>query len=230
VETKTVPNLASVSYGYLLSGETQSVAQNGYSVDYDYDGAGRKRYENNAGLQVGYQYDEAGNRARTIWPDGYYVAYEYDTLNRMAYAWENSTSANELAYYQYDPLGRRQSLRLGGTATNRAGYTWEPDGGLDLLTHTLNAATVTLDHDHLPSGRLQRITANDDFYLPQVATATAYAPNRLNQYASVGGRPNPPMHQCRCTGAELYSNQSIGSSASRRTIRRLSHDVPGSVS
>ena len=27
-----------------------------------------------------------------------------------------------------------------------------------------------------------------------------------------------------------YSNQLIGSSASRRTIRRLSHEVPGSVS
>jgi hypothetical protein len=32
---------------------------------------------------VSYLLDLAGNKTRTTWADGYYVAYAYDTLNRM---------------------------------------------------------------------------------------------------------------------------------------------------
>jgi YD repeat-containing protein len=51
---------------------------------------------------------------------------------------------------------------------------------------------VTLDYGRNKSGQITKINASDTFYLPKPATAstTAYVPNKLNQYDSVGGQAN----------------------------------------
>jgi RHS repeat-associated protein len=201
---KTAPGQGAYTYGYNLHSEPTSVAKaaagtaSAHTTTYDYDAAGRALYESNDTRQVSYQYDAAGNRERTTWPDGYFVAYRADALNRMQYAWRNHTSANEVAFYVYDQLSRRSYSCFGGQSsscwtgggTNKTGYTWETDDDIDVLTQVLNTTTVTLDHDHNSSGQVQRINASDDFYLARPATASsqAYSPDKLNRYGSVGGQ------------------------------------------
>jgi len=198
------PAQATVVYGYNLVDEVLSLSSpaNGsipaipaHSVTSDYDAVGRKSYEENLIngqlRKVGYQYDEADNRSRTTWPDGYFVHYSYDAQNRMEYVRENSTTANEMAFYQYDVLSRRSDLRYAGQATNRVNYTFEADSQLDVLTQVMNGTTVTLDHGHSNSGQLNSIAASDDFYLPSTVTSTpiavpvAYTPDKLNRYGAL---------------------------------------------
>jgi RHS repeat-associated protein len=204
ITTKTVPALPVVSYGYNLLGEPMSVSNPvlgtypRHTTYYDYDGAGRKLYEQNDGLKVAYGFDNAGNRNLTIWPDSYYVTYQYDVLNRMQYAHEKSTTANELAYYDYDILSRRTLVCLGGQSaaciagngTNKTTYTYETDNDLQSLTQTLTSATVpTLGYTHFPSHRVQTLTASDPFYLPTPSTASSVptGADNLNEYATING-------------------------------------------
>ncbi len=51
------------------------------------------------------------------WPDGYYVQYGFDALNRMSTASENGATA--LGTYGYDPLSRRTGLAYGNGTTER---------------------------------------------------------------------------------------------------------------
>ncbi len=204
MRTKTVsgtPALAMTTYAYNLLIEPLTVTSPAsgdipaHSVAYDYDGAGRKLYEenliNNVPRRVSFQHTKAGDRERTTWPDAYYVHYTFDSLNRMQYAHENSTSSNELAFYNYDQLSNRNLLRFASVVPNRISYTHEPDDDLDLLTNVLNGAPMTLDYGHNASGQITGIVASDAFFLPPppTATSTAYVPNRLNQYSSIGTDP-----------------------------------------
>jgi RHS repeat-associated protein len=111
-----------------------------------------------------------------------------DDLDRMQYARENGTV--ELAYYTYDPLSRRQALRLGGQASNLVSYAYETDSDLSSLTHILNSVSLALGYMHNKSHQINTINASDSFYLPQPAStgSTAYVPTALNEYSSVGGQ------------------------------------------
>ncbi|MBS0473457.1 MAG: hypothetical protein JSR60_20480 [Proteobacteria bacterium] len=64
---------------------------------------------------ISYQYDAASNRTRMTWPDGYYVQYGFDALNRMTTASENGSTT--LATYGYDPRGRRTMKSGTGVTT-----------------------------------------------------------------------------------------------------------------
>lgn len=165
-----------------------------HSLAYGYDDAGRKISETSDGRQVSYGYDgaggQSGSRTRTVWPDGYRVSYAYDALNRMSTVWEGLPNTTQLADYRYDALQRRQRLQYANQANHRVDYTYELDNNLDVLTHVLNTVQVTLDYGYNRSGQITSIATNDDFYLPSPTsnTTTAYVPNKLNQYGSVGGQ------------------------------------------
>ncbi len=140
-----------------------------------------------AARTVSYQYDAASNRTRLTWPDGYYVQYAFDALDRMSTASENG--ATTLGTYSYDPLSRRTGLAYGnGTSV---GYGYTAGGDLASLVHDLAGtsgdATTTLTHNlaHQLSG--ESVT-NPAWRLASPATgSTTYVPNGLNQYASVAG-------------------------------------------
>jgi len=210
LDIKTPAGLGVVATGFNLVGEPLLVSEaaggshGAHTTQYAYDAADRRLSESNDNHLVSYQYDtlatsmdNAGNRTRTTWPDGYFVTYAYDALNRMQYVRENSTSASELAFYHYDPLSRRDYMCPGGqsatcstTATNKAAYAYEPDSDLSALTHTLNATTLALTYLHNHSHQLTNIMASDSVYLPgpPSAVTTAYVPNALNEYGSVAGQ------------------------------------------
>jgi RHS repeat-associated protein len=177
------------------------------SVTFDYDVVGRKLYEENLiatqARRVQYQHDAAGNRTRTTWPDGYYVSYEYDVLDRMKYARENGTT--ELAFYDYDLLSRRTLLRFAGTSGNRQVYTYEANGKLDrldTLDTTIDGASVIFSYDYNASGQLRTNAVNQDFYAPAPAIATlAAVPTALNQYSSYDSYTTPHDDSGNLTGA-----------------------------
>jgi RHS repeat-associated protein len=192
---------AGYTYGYNLLGDPlafyklSSGSTPGHSTLYTYDTAGRKQYESNDGRQVNYKFDGNANRIRLTWPDNYYVQYTYDALNRMTYALENG--ATELAYYDYDPLSKRNYLCLGGQSTacqtvgggtNKTVYTYENNGDLSSITQVLNGASVKLSYGHNYSHQITSLSATDGFYLPALEQGpTAYSPTVMNRYSSIGG-------------------------------------------
>lgn len=188
------------TYGYNLVGEPSATyklafgSTPGHSTLVGYDAAGRKSSETNDGLEVSYILDGANNRTRLTWPDGYQVTYQYDALNRMAYALENGTT--ELAYYNYDTLSRRNYVCLGGQSssciagggTNKTSYTYEPDSDISALTQTLNGASVTSSYGHNHSHQITGVGSTDSFYLPiPVAFNNSYGIGLVNEYSSVAG-------------------------------------------
>src|SRR6185437_15074195 len=103
------------------------------------------------------------------------------------------------AYFNYDILGRRNYMCLGGQSTscqsgggsNVVRYGYEPESSLSSLTHTLTSGTtLTLGYVRNASRQITTINSSDKFYLPRPAAdfTTAYSANTLNQYSAVGGQ------------------------------------------
>jgi RHS repeat-associated protein len=211
---KTPTSQGAVTYGLNLLGEPLQITRsatgqptyNGivpvsHTTGYTYDAAGRKSSESNDGRIVGYVFDANSNRSETIWPDLYTVYYAYDAVNRMSCVTEGSASTNELAYYAYDPLSRRQNLRLGGNAancaagassTNKLTYTFSTGNELMGLANQLNTATVSMGYQYNPARQIKMLSllnGTDPFYLPgpTASASTSFTPNALNEYGSING-------------------------------------------
>jgi RHS repeat-associated protein len=181
---------------HLLDGAAHTISDSfSNEIDYGYDTAGRATSEANtiAGVTgtktTSYMLDDNGNRTRLTWPDGYYVNYTFDTLNRMSTA--TDSLGTSLAIYGYDPLSRRTSLAYGNGAS--VAYTYSPAGDLRTLNHDM---TGTSDDPHFTyqytnAHQLYTETVSDADYLWQpVANAnTSYTPNNLNQYSTVASVP-----------------------------------------
>ncbi len=179
---------------YDLAGRETAVSDTlGNVIASAYDAAGRRASTTQTipGLTgtktVSYQYDAASNRTRLTWPDGYYVGYTFDALNRMSSAAENG--ATTLATYSYDPLSRRTGLAYGNGTTVAAAYS--AAGDLTSLVHdllgTADDATTTLTYT--PAHQLGRESVSNPAWdrSPPTAATVAYVPNGLNQYTTVGG-------------------------------------------
>ena len=84
----------------------------GYDLSDGYDTAGRLAAVGTTipGLSkktTSYKLDKAGNRTQLKWPDGYFVNFGYDALNRM---WTATDSTAALATYAYDNFSRRSGV------------------------------------------------------------------------------------------------------------------------
>ncbi len=92
-----------------------------------------------------------------------------------------------LADYDWDTLSRRDLVKLNANAFNMD-PAYEADDDLLSLAHTgPSPLTFTFGRNH--SGQITSLTASDGAFLsrPSTTQSTAYVPNRLNQYSSVGG-------------------------------------------
>ena len=119
--SKTLPDAAApFTYGYDLTGLPISASNPDATLSWSYDTAGRMVQETRGLLSVQYQYDEAGNRTRITWPDGTYVDYDYDELDRLIVANENGITP--LATYGYDDLSRRKSKLFHNNLETTYGY------------------------------------------------------------------------------------------------------------
>jgi YD repeat-containing protein len=96
-----------------------------------------------------------------------------------------------LAHYDYDSLSQRAQAVLGtgtaGKATTK--YAWTPGGQVSQIAHAWSGGGVTIDYGYNKDHQRTSATWSDDTFLPSglAAASPAYAPNALNQYATVAG-------------------------------------------
>ena len=185
----------SVYYGYDLHNERLYAnygSATGHGVSNTYDGFGNVSSEtvnlSGTAQQMSYQYDADGNRTRVTYPDGTYIQYGYDPLDRVTQALENGSAI--LAAYAYDAQGRLQQItRGGGVTTTALGY--DAVSRLTPLSHTLGTSldTVSFSFGYNPDNQIVSLTISNTEYDPLAKSATqSYSPaNGLNQYPAVGG-------------------------------------------
>lgn len=181
-------------YGYDLRGlqlYARFGSSTGQGVTETWDGAGRKSSSaiNMGGVTrtLAYQYDADANRTRLTYPDGGYIQYDYDGLDRMSALRPNGGSAS--VSLAYDSAGRRSGVtRINGAPTT---YGYDNVGRLNALSHDL----VSTPYDYVasftynPADQILTRAVNNDLYAntPGANVSRSYAPNGLNQYGSVAG-------------------------------------------
>jgi RHS repeat-associated protein len=139
---------------------------------------------------VTYELDKAGNKTRAIWPDSYYVTYQFDDINRMTTVTENGTFV--LATYVWDPLSRRASLAYGNGTTQS--YSYSKAGDLETHTHTITGNSNTWTNSYTKAHQLLSEAASNAAWVfqPAVNETTSYgSANNLNQYVTVIHAANP---------------------------------------
>ena len=96
------------------------------------------------------------------WPDGWYVTYDYDALNRLTHVRENGTTL--LAQYGFDALSRRVSVSfLNGTSTT---YDFDPgDNDLNRIDHAFSGSSAAFDYTYNQVNERTSLTVSDDLYL-----------------------------------------------------------------
>lgn len=159
----------------------------GAGIDYTWDALGRKLTETSYGRAVSSQYDLNGNRTRLTWPDGNYIQYTYDPLNRMQQVLQNGATS-VLATYSYDNLSRVTGIsRPNSTATSMSYSGTALDWS---LTQDMSGASqdVTFGLSFTPANQVSSRTISNSAYAYSAPSLTqAYTVNGLNQYTNVGG-------------------------------------------
>jgi RHS repeat-associated protein len=133
-----------------------------------------------------YQYDANGNRKRLTFPDGTYIDYDHDGLDRMTTIRENG--ATIIALIGYDNQGHRSGL---STSVNTT-YGYDAVGRLSSIGHDLAGAyqdvTYGFTSYNAQSQLLARTISNDSYTWTGASSANSnYTTNGLNQYTAVGG-------------------------------------------
>jgi RHS repeat-associated protein len=186
-----------VAYGYdLMSHDLYAKFASGYGITNNIvNGFGEVRQMTSTSatdsFQLNFDYDEESNRTRVTWPDGVYVQYTYDGLNRMDQVRENGATAPPglLADYSYDTLGRRSNIYRGNSTTSTLYY----DGAIPRLQNVVQdlastAGDVTFGLGYNNAGQvISRTVSNDSYSYFSLPNSKAYSPDGLNRYSSVAG-------------------------------------------
>lgn len=199
VTVKTVPERAGLAathtrdvyYGYDLRGlqlYARFDSATGEGVTTAYDGFGRIASSttsmDGASRTISYQYDADGNRTQMTFPDGNYVTYSYDALDRPLTILRSGTAT--IASYAYDTAGRRTSFNGGFTTS----YAYDTAGRVSSLTNNLSAAGGNNQwaFGYNPVSQIVQITrSNDAFaYSGRYDVSRDYTSNGLNQYVYAG--------------------------------------------
>jgi RHS repeat-associated protein len=135
---------------------------------------------------LSYLYDANSNRIRLTHPDGNFVTYDYDGLDRATWIRENGGERLGLLYYF--PHGGRRIFHRTGTATS---YYYDPAlrlGQLYIGYQPSPAGRVDSWFGYNPAGQIVSETRNNDAYAwrSHYNVERAYASNGLNQYEAAG--------------------------------------------
>lgn len=203
VITKTVPQRSglpatdarSVYYSYDLEGHQLTAwfdsATSGQGVASTYDALGRQVtttlvMDGNT-QTVSYQYDLNNNRTQVGFPDGNYVTYSYDGLDRPSQILRSG--ASPIASYAYNADGTRQSFSSNGSAVSTT-YAYDPVDRLSGLTNTpanSNYSDQFGFNYNAASQITQSTQSNSTFaYNGTNSVTRPYSVNGLNQYISAG--------------------------------------------
>ncbi|MFE0754621.1 RHS repeat-associated core domain-containing protein [Inquilinus sp. NPDC058860] len=195
VTSKAPAGQVTITYGYDLTGLLLKASATSGAYAYGYDTAGRRVSETAAGLgTVSWTLDANGNRSSLTWPGtpAWSATYVYDARDRLAGVYTGAQSADtRVVYLTYDSLSQRAQAVLGtgtsGKATTK--YAWTLGGQVSQIAHAWSGGGVTIDYGYNQDHQRTSATYSDDTFLPSglAAASPAYAPNALNQYATVAG-------------------------------------------
>ncbi len=200
-------NTRDVYYGYDLQGHqlyARFDSASGEGIVNAWDGFGRQVSSTQAidGVTraLGYQYDADSNRTRVTFPDGNYVSYDYDGLDRPLLIKRNGTAT--LASYTYDSAGRRIAFTSGSAITT--GYGYDGVGRVNVIANTLpNSSSYNFDFRggcndaagnaamaicYNPASQITSLTrSNNAFAFTGTYNVNrSYNVNGLNQYTTAG--------------------------------------------
>lgn len=180
-------------------------SHSGPGVHHEIDGLGRikstlantPQATGNTGpsRRVSYEYDDNGNRIKVTHPDGYWVGYAFDGLNRNCGVAEGvlptSCGASQLIVgVRYRNDGGRMSLVRASSTTS---YVPDGVGRLQRFVQDLpgSANDLTSDFSYSAASQVTRLTqSNISFaYAGNENLAGEYARNGLNQLTSLAGQP-----------------------------------------
>ncbi len=200
VATKAPSSMPTVTYIYDLADRLLTASKpvvggdastGTFTISYDTAGrAYRETYPD--GKQFTNVLDANGNVTKTTWPDGYFVDRVYDKLNRLTDIKLNG-SATAAATYTWDALSRPTAItRKNSTST---GFTWELDNDLATVSQnfagpTLLPGTLTYTYGYNAAGEVNSQTVSDSLYMwhPGAAGTTSYgAADNVDHYPTVGG-------------------------------------------
>jgi RHS repeat-associated protein len=202
VLTKTPQGgMGPITYGYDLTGRLLQAGDQSSSNPYlvGYDAVGRANsYTDQQGRSTQVEYDGVGNRTKITWPANtngpvaYYVTYQYDALNRMTDIYENGSSSNRLAHYDWDLLSRQTRITYGDGTTD-AYSQYDAGDNLQTLTQTLGGgSSVTFSYSWYQNHQRQSTAVDNAIfqYVPNPGTATSYAAADVdNGYTSSTSSP-----------------------------------------
>jgi len=135
-----------------------------------------------------YQYDKASNRTVVTWPDGNYMDYDFDGLDRVYDIRENGATSGVgvLVTYAYSPLSLLTSVTRGNSTS--ASLQYDLASRLTSLNHTMASQSEALSFNYTAASQLQtRTSSNSSYDWAPSEGSTAYTANGLNEYTSVAG-------------------------------------------
>ncbi|MGK9170690.1 hypothetical protein KXR53_30615 [Inquilinus limosus] len=182
-----------ISYDYDLTGRMLKASAASGAYAFGYDTAGRQVSETSPFFgTIGWSLDANGNRVTLSWPGSpaYSVSYVYDARDRLTDIHQGTVSAGvRLAHYDYDTLSQRTKTTFGNPAKAISSVAWTLSGQVAQIAHAWSGGGVTVDYAYNQDHQRTSATWSDDTFLPSglAAASPAYAPNALNQYATVAG-------------------------------------------
>ena len=178
-----------VAYDLLNRVTAVSYAGGGAGATRTWDALGRMTSETQNGVgTVSYGYDLAGRRTSMQWPDGFWVAYDYNTAGDLTAVRENGATNWALASWAYDNLGRPIAQSRANGATTTWGY--DAAGRLSSLSQDLagTAKDLTVNLGYNPAGQIvSRSLSNSAYAYTPGSGTTTYANNGKNQVTAVSG-------------------------------------------
>ncbi len=178
-----------VAYDLLNRVTAVSYAGGGAGATRTWDALGRMTSETQNGVgTVSYGYDLAGRRTAMQWPDGFWVAYDYNTAGDLTAVRENGATNWALASWAYDNLGRPIAQSRANGATTTWGY--DAVGRLSSLSQDLagTAKDLTVNLGYNPAGQIvSRSLSNSAYAYTPGSGTTTYANNGKNQVTAVSG-------------------------------------------
>lgn len=245
VVSKTFPNggARAVYYNYDLRGLQTAARFDSTSgadaVTSSWDGVGRQTSSTTSMSGISraltYAYDANGNRTRVTYPDGQYVNYYRDGLDRLHYT-DLNTSA-PLFYPPYDAAGRVSALYRWSSASGAwgpaTGFAYDGISRLSSYWYSLNSSSynATTTFGYNPASQITSRTRDNDAYAftGYVNVNRGYARNGLNQYTSAGPATfgYDPNGNLTSDGTNVYSYDIENRLVSSSNGTSLSYDPLG---
>lgn len=198
--TSSYPYDYPVTYSYNLTNAVTQITRSGdgSTLTYGYDALGRLTSEGQPFGSLTYAYDAAGDRTQIIWPDSFYVNYNYDMVGDVTSIQENGATSGVgvLATYSYDNLGRRTAVAY-GNGTGRS-YAYDavgrvsglaltfPNGAYNQLIGGIGASGTPIAYT--PSSQIASVSRSNNSYIwtGVYNVNRNYTTNGLNQYTAAG--------------------------------------------